>query len=114
MWTDSETSEKLQKPDSTSQSPLLTTKLAIPPPLAKTVPRARLTDRLDLTISHRLTLVVAPAGWGKTTLVSEWIAHQSQATVSIAWLSLDVSDNDPNRFLLYLTAALARTHPGLG
>jgi LuxR family transcriptional regulator, maltose regulon positive regulatory protein len=114
MRIDSQVARKLQKPGGRSQSPLLATKLAIPSPPAKTVPRVRLTDPFDLAASHRLTLVVAPAGWGKTTFVSQWIARQSQVPCSIAWLSLDVRDNDPNRFLLYLIAALAGTYPGLG
>jgi LuxR family maltose regulon positive regulatory protein len=58
--------------------------------------------------------VVAPAGWGKTTLISEWIARQSNDPGSRVWVSLDAADNDPNRFLLYLSAALDTAYPGLG
>ncbi|HLV82016.1 MAG TPA: hypothetical protein VKT32_17130, partial [Chthonomonadaceae bacterium] len=74
----------------------------------------RLIARLEQVPLHRLTLVVAPAGWGKTTLVREWVARHLPKPVSTAWLSLDEGDNDPNRFLLYLIAALAGTHPVLG
>jgi LuxR family maltose regulon positive regulatory protein len=88
-------------------TPLLATKLYIPPRRAGLVPRPRLMARLDeaLRLQHRLTLVSAKAGTGKTTLVSEWLRQQEQPT---QWLSLDSSDNEPRRFLSYLLAALHR------
>jgi LuxR family maltose regulon positive regulatory protein len=58
-----------------------------------------------------LTIVAAPAGFGKTTLVSQWLAQADQPT---AWLSLDEDDNDPSRFLTYLIAALQTRQPNLG
>ena len=84
---------------------LLSTKLYIPPAPPKLVLRPRLTKRLDEATSTpcRLTLLSAPAGFGKTTLLSEWI-HQTQRPV--AWISLDKGDNDPARFFAYLIAAL--------
>ncbi|UCC86519.1 MAG: hypothetical protein JSV81_16960 [Anaerolineales bacterium] len=84
---------------------LLTTKLYIPPPSPKLVLRPHLMARLReaLRLQHRLTLVSAKAGSGKTTLVSEWL-HQQEWPA--AWLSLDSSDNDPLRFFSYLVAAL--------
>jgi len=57
-----------------------------------------------------LTIVTAPAGFGKTTLVCEWLRHSQRTT---AWLSLDENDNDPARFLAYLTAALRTILPGI-
>ena len=84
---------------------LLTTKLYAPPPLSRLISRPRLVEQLDegLSLGHRLILVSAPAGFGKTTLLSEWI-HAS--ALNVAWLSLDEGDNDPARFLAYLAAAL--------
>jgi LuxR family maltose regulon positive regulatory protein len=86
-------------------TPLLATKLYIPPRRPGLVPRPRLMARLDeaLRLQHRLTLVSAKAGTGKTTLVSEWLHQQERPT---QWISLDSSDNDPRRFLSYLFAAL--------
>jgi LuxR family maltose regulon positive regulatory protein len=84
---------------------LLKTKLYIPPHRPNLVLRPRLTARLGEArrLGHRLTLVSAKAGSGKTTLVSEWLHQQERPA---AWLSLDTSDNDPRRFFSYLTAAL--------
>jgi LuxR family transcriptional regulator, maltose regulon positive regulatory protein len=84
---------------------ILATKLYIPPPRSKIVLRPRLIERLNegLSASRKLTLISAPAGFGKTTLVSEWIASCGQP---VAWLSLDEGDNDLTRFLTYLVAAL--------
>jgi LuxR family maltose regulon positive regulatory protein len=92
---------------------LLTTKLYIPPPRAGLVPRTRLMQRLDegLRAGHKLTLVSAPAGFGKTTLIAEWICHLPR---DVAWVSLDEEDNDPARFLTYLTAALKQVSPAIG
>jgi len=99
-------------------TPLLTTKLHIPPPRPDLAPRPRLFRRLDDTLrpGHKLTLISAPAGFGKTTLLSEWIHRQAAedaapAPVRVAWLSLDENDNDPARFLRYLAAALAQAAP---
>ena len=91
---------------------ILATKLYIPPPRPKIVPRPRLLGRLDDVLSHKLTLISAPAGFGKTTLVSEWVAGCSERPV--AWLSLDEGDNDPARFLTYLVAALQTIAPDIG
>jgi LuxR family maltose regulon positive regulatory protein len=100
--------------ESRRSGPLLTTKFAIPTTRANMVARTRLTDRLNASPAQRLILVVAPAGWGKTSVVSEWIARQPEELRSVAWVSMDVGDNDLTRFLLYLTAALNTAHPGLG
>ncbi|NOQ96441.1 MAG: NACHT domain-containing protein, partial [Desulfobacterales bacterium] len=89
---------------------LLQTKLFIPQIRPSLVLRPRLIERLNqgLQLGHRLVLISAPAGFGKTTLVGEWVQAMGGATppMAIAWLSLDESDNDPARFLAYLIAAL--------
>ncbi|MBN1659041.1 MAG: hypothetical protein JXA93_11590, partial [Anaerolineae bacterium] len=95
-------------------STLLATKLHRPRPVSSLVARPRLTHCLDegLRQAHRLFLVVAPAGYGKTTLVADWL---DRAGVSSAWLSLDEADNDPLRFFTYVVAALQKTvDPNLG
>jgi LuxR family maltose regulon positive regulatory protein len=85
---------------------LLSTKFFLPPIPAGFVARPQLVEKLDEAISHCLTLVSAPAGAGKTTLVSSWARSASQKGVVIGWLSLDEADNDPERFLQYLVACL--------
>jgi LuxR family maltose regulon positive regulatory protein len=92
-------------------TPILATKLYLPPPQPKVVLRSRLIERLNEGLRRRLTLISAPAGFGKTTLVSEWVAAQPRAA---AWLSLDEGDNDPTRFLAYLIAALQTIAPNIG
>ncbi|MCW5880949.1 MAG: LuxR family transcriptional regulator [Anaerolineae bacterium] len=92
-------------------APILATKLYIPPPPARVVRRPRLVARLNEGMRHKLTLVSAPAGFGKTTLVSEWVASAERP---VAWLSLDGGDNDPARFLAYLVAALQTVTPKVG
>jgi LuxR family maltose regulon positive regulatory protein len=92
---------------------LLKTKLYIPPARPELVSRPRLIERLNAGLGRKLTLISAPAGFGKTTLVSEWVNHlrldaekESQIVDRTAWLSLDENDNDPTRFLVYFIAAL--------
>src|SRR5437763_2902349 len=84
-------------------TPILATKLYIPRLRPSVVSRPRLIERLNEGLYRKLTLISAPAGFGKTTLVSEWLAGGPRPT---AWLSLDEGDNDPTRFLMYLVAAL--------
>ncbi|HEY0510735.1 MAG TPA: LuxR C-terminal-related transcriptional regulator [Thermoanaerobaculia bacterium] len=90
---------------------LLATKLFIPAPRPNRVPRPRLTARLEAGAAGPLTLVSAPAGFGKSTLLSEWIHAGGRP---VAWVSLDEGDNDPVRFLRYAVTALQKLHPGLG
>ena len=92
-------------------TPILATKLYIPPPRSKIVLRPRLIERLNEGLHCKLTLISAPAGFGKTTLVSEWVAVCEQP---VAWLSLDEGDNDPTRFLTYLIAALQTITTDMG
>lgn len=107
-------------------SPLLRTKYTVPPQRPALVSRPRLLARLDDSLwqapsqpvaqfARRLTLVSAPAGFGKTTAVLEWLAHLRQhvPSLAVAWLSLDREDDDPARFLAYLLAALGETCPEL-
>ncbi|MCC7446107.1 MAG: helix-turn-helix transcriptional regulator [Anaerolineae bacterium] len=97
-------------------TPILATKLYIPPPRPKAVFRPRLIERLNEGLHRQLTLISAPAGFGKTTLISEWVAacEQLEPKVRAAWLSLDEGDNDPARFLIYLVAALQTIAPNVG
>ena len=104
---------------------LLKTKLYIPParPAAQQIARPRLIEELNAGASRQLTLISASAGFGKTTLLGEWI-HQGERSAqsdvespdpsNVAWLSLDQGDNDLTRFLSYIVAALQTVHPDLG
>ena len=94
-------------------SPLLETKLYIPPQRRGVVPRARLIERLNRGAEAKLTLVSAPAGFGKTTLLAEWLAAKSTDRPA-AWLSLDQSDNQSTSFWTYLIAALQTVAPAFG
>src|SRR5947209_3023233 len=84
-------------------TPILATKLYLPRLRSNVVSRPRLLERLNEGLHRKLTLISAPAGFGKTTLVSEWVASSERPT---AWLSLDEGENDPTRFLTYLVAAV--------
>ena len=102
----------------------------MPAPRSRVVARARLVERLDAGLHSRLTLVSAAAGFGKTTLLSEWAAALTRGpykapslrgapdgsgeNLQVAWLSLDEGDSDPVRFLTYLVAALQTVAPGVG
>lgn len=97
---------------------LLETKFHVPAWRADGVARPRLLDQLHggLCKRHKLTLISAPAGYGKTTLIAEWIAMPPPALPlhKIAWLTLDEADNEPTRFLRYWLAALRRVDDALG
>jgi len=121
-------------------TPILTTKLYVPPPRPNLVRRPRLLKRLNAGLrqpggfGRKLTLISAPAGFGKTTLISNWVDdcrfqindvrvdavesqsvnQQSKIVNQIAWLSLDAGDNDLTRFLTYFIAALQTVAPQLG
>jgi LuxR family maltose regulon positive regulatory protein len=93
--------------------PLIATKLNIPQRRFATVPRSRLTERMGAADAAKLILVAAPAGFGKTTIVTEWLSalgHDQRR----AWLSLDTRDDDAATFWPYLIAALERAAPGVG
>jgi LuxR family maltose regulon positive regulatory protein len=85
---------------------LLPTKFYLPPKPAAFVERPQLLEKLDGVLSHRMTLVSAPAGAGKSVLISDWVQSARKKGVTFGWLSLDDADNDPGRFLEYLVASL--------
>jgi len=96
---------------------LLETKLYVPRPRRDLVPRPRLSARLDRGAASRLMLVSAPAGFGKTTLLTEWLATRPAGPAGqrlVAWLSLDRGDSDPVSFWAYVIAALRTVAPGVG
>ena len=101
-------------------APILSTKLFMPLPRRQAVPRSRLIERLNEGLVQgrggALTLVCASAGFGKSTLLCEWIdrCKRQDQTLCVAWLSLDEADGDPARFLLYLAAALQGFEAGCG
>jgi len=104
-------------------APLLRPKLHIPPVRPARVSRPRLIERLNAGLHRNLTLICAPAGFGKTTLLTEWIhspysllptSHSPLPTPLFAWLSLDDQDDEPSRFWTYLIAALQTVHADLG
>ena len=88
----------------------LSTKLYIPRSVPPSYARPRLYGRLAPTNGNRMVLVSAPPGYGKTTLISSWLAQNKYRA---CWLSLDESDNDPVRFLQYLTRGLAQIIPAI-
>jgi LuxR family transcriptional regulator, maltose regulon positive regulatory protein len=90
---------------------LLATKLYAPRPRPGFLARPRLTERLTQGTAGALTLVCAPAGFGKTSLLGDWARHSRQP---VAWLSLDQGDSDPARFWRYVAAALDEQRPGVG
>ena len=91
--------------------PILATKIYVPSPPPKAVTRSRLLGQLDAGLHHKLIIISAPAGFGKSTLVSEWIASRKRPA---AWLSLDENDNDATRFLRYCIEALRTISLNLG
>lgn len=98
-------------------APLLQTKFYLPRPRAGLVSRPRLSERLDAGAAAKLMLVSAPAGFGKTTLLTEWLATGPAAPTghrAAAWLSVDRGDNDPAQFWTYVIAALRTVAPEVG
>jgi LuxR family maltose regulon positive regulatory protein len=95
---------------------ILSTKLRAPPPRRELVPRHRLTDRFWVAPASmpRLVLVCAPAGFGKTTLISQWLGGDGPRAGRVAWLSLDPDDDDLRRFLTHVVAALQSCAPQVG
>ena len=93
---------------------LLTTKLYVPRAHPNLVPRPRLGKLLTEGMSRKLTLISAPAGFGKTTLLSEWWMMHLGNEYPVAWISLEEADNDPMRFLSYLIAALQSIETDIG
>ena len=95
-------------------SALIATKLHVPAPRRELVERPRLVDRLAMRDLPPVTIVSAPAGFGKTTLLADWFARTRSAGQRVTWLSLDARDNDPTVFLSYLIAAVGAIDDGIG
>lgn len=89
-------------------STLVATKLFVPTLREGVVERRRLSERLERGATSKLTLISAPAGFGKTTLVAAWLATRSSGAQAVAWLSLDQTDNEPTTFWTHLIAALQK------
>jgi LuxR family maltose regulon positive regulatory protein len=94
--------------------PLLETKLHVPRRRRELIVRPRLSERLSRGAASALTLLSAPAGFGKTTLLTDWVPAARARGRAVAWLSLDLRDNDPATFWTYVVAALQTAVPGLG
>jgi LuxR family transcriptional regulator, maltose regulon positive regulatory protein len=94
--------------------PLVSTKLRPPVARPKLVSRPRLTQKLERESGRKLTLISAPAGFGKTTLLVEWSKNRTAGGRLGGWVSLDEDDNDPIRFLSYLVTALGTVQEGFG
>src|SRR5437588_5341308 len=93
---------------------LLTTKISVPPARLNMVMRPRLTQRMNTALRGALTLIVAPAGWGKTTLLSAWHADANAGGWPLAWVSLDEGDNDPIQLWTYVISSVNTLPPELG
>jgi LuxR family maltose regulon positive regulatory protein len=91
--------------------PHVNTKLHVPTTRPGLVARPRLSRQLDRCVQHKLLLISAPAGFGKTTLLSQW---SQQSARPVAWVSLDATDNDPMHFWSYVVAALDKLEAGVG
>ena len=94
-------------------TPLLKAKITLPPTRPQLVVRPRLMERLQEGLARPFTLISAPAGFGKTTLISGWL-NTAADRPRAAWLALDEDDNNPAHFLYYLVAALQTVEPGVG
>jgi LuxR family maltose regulon positive regulatory protein len=102
-----------EDPSQKTDPSLMKTKFFIPPVRPGHVTRPRLLERLQAIPNYKLTIVSAPAGFGKTTLVSEW-ASSTRKGISTTWLSLDQADNDPVRFWHYFITAVRKLRPNAG
>jgi LuxR family maltose regulon positive regulatory protein len=103
----------------TSSSLVLTSRLTPPTPSSESLPRSRLFSLLDRGLTVRLTLLSAPPGYGKTTLLAQWLVNRSQSDdpqekLVTAWYKVDEADNTPSTFIEGLTAAVAQSHPAMG
>jgi LuxR family maltose regulon positive regulatory protein len=106
--------QRAPQPGTTEPVPLLATKLFLPRPRAQRVTRLRLLARLEAGLRGSLILIAAPAGFGKTTLLAEWLNQPATASRPVAWLALDAVDSDPIQFLRYFITASQRLAPSIG
>jgi LuxR family maltose regulon positive regulatory protein len=104
----------LQLSDAVAAVPLLETKLYVPQVRSGLVSRPRLIERMREGAERKLTLVMAPAGFGKTTLLAEWLADPTNDGSAAGWVSLDPSENEPALFWAYFIRALQKAHPAAG
>ena len=102
---------EIRRPTGITSNLFLRTKLIRPRNHTNLVARETLRSRLEVGLDKKLTLVSAPAGSGKTTLVSQWLATRNEPT---AWLSLEPGDSDPVRFWRYVVAACEAFHADMG
>ena len=109
-----ESRKKHEIAGTTSVPPLLETKLYAPRARSGLVPRPRLIDAVRQGVGRKLTIVVAPAGFGKTTLLAKWLADAEGAEKTAGWVSLDPSENDPGAYWAYVIRALQTMHPTVG
>ncbi|HEX7055689.1 MAG TPA: hypothetical protein VF260_00655 [Bacilli bacterium] len=86
-------------------APILSSKISVPPVEPRLLYRQRLAGHLENALINKISLITAPAGYGKTTLVSSWVA---KIAVSVAWVSLEPDDNALARFWYYIAASLER------
>lgn len=100
-------------PAAVTYLPLIETKIAMPPVRPHAVVRQRLLELLEEAITRPLTLISAPAGFGKTTLITSWL-HETGRQPRSAWLAMDADDSDPVHFIFYLTATLQTIEPRVG
>src|SRR5215212_4068592 len=96
------------------QANLLLTKICIPKARSETALRLRLIELLSAGITRKLTLLCAPPGYSKTTLLADWISTPAGSAFPLAWISLEESYNDPVRFWRYVITALRTLSPGVG
>src|SRR5205809_7739490 len=99
------------KPSTLLQNQLLATKFFVPIAPGPVISRPRLPGLLNESLKHPFTLVSAPAGFGKTTLLSTWSQSLPSSTPRVAWISLDEEDNEPRLFWIYVLRALQRQEP---
>src|SRR5215467_16120431 len=99
--------------DDPGRNQLLATKFFVPASPHALISRPRLHSLLDESLHSTVTLLSAPAGFGKTTLLSQWLQTRSPTDAPVAWVSLDEGDNDPVRFWTYVFTALDASQPGL-
>ena len=109
-----ESRKKHEIAGTTSVAPLLETKLYPPRARSGLVPRPRLTDAVRQGVEHKLTIVIAPAGFGKTTLLAGWLADSQGSEKTAGWVSLDPSENEPRAFWTYVISALQSLQPTVG
>ena len=103
-----------RSPRAAGGDPLLLSKLSVPAPRRTLVPRTSLEAPMEEGLVRKLTMISAPAGFGKSTLLSSWAATWAHGGRQVAWLSLDSRDDDPARFWRYFLTALSRLQPGCG